>query len=295
MDIINFGSLNIDHVYSVGEFVRPGETMAAGQYNVFCGGKGLNQSIAAARAGGKVFHAGVLGAGGEMLQEMLEQSGVDTSLLMHSAEPQGHAIIQVAASGENCILLFRGSNFAITQAYVDRVFAQIQAPGYIMLQNETSCLPYIIHQASARGFTVVLNASPIDGTILELDLSQVSWLMINEMEGAQLTGQTRPEGILDALEQRYPALSVLLTLGKQGSVCQCGGVRTYQEIYPVKAVDTTAAGDTFSGYFVAALAAGMPVKQAMDRAALASAIAVTRKGAAPSIPTAEEVQRAAGT
>lgn len=294
MDIINFGSLNIDHVYSVGTFVRPGETLAAGQYNVFCGGKGLNQSIAAARAGGRVFHAGAVGQGGKMLLDMLEESGVDTSLLLHSTEPQGHAIIQVAESGENCILLFRGSNFAVTPAYVDQVFAQIQAPAYIMLQNEISCLPYIIQRASECGFTVVLNASPIDRTILELDLNQVSWLMINEIEGGQITGQEQPELILDTLAQRYPKLSVLLTLGKNGSVCQQNGVRTYQGIYPVQAVDTTAAGDTFSGYFVASLAAGRTIKQAMDQAALASAIAVTREGAAPSIPTADEVRQTAG-
>lgn len=293
MNIINFGSLNIDHVYQVGDFVRPGETMAAHQYQVFCGGKGLNQSIAAARAGGTVLHAGALGVGGEMLRQMLEESGVDTSLVLQSEQPQGHAIIQVSDTGENCILLFRGSNYAIDQSYVDSVFDRIQPPGYIMLQNEISALPYLVEQASARGFTVVLNASPLDEGILQLNLDRIHWLMINEVEGAQLTGQTKPEEILDLLEERYPKLNVLLTMGKQGSVCQCGGVRTYQQSYPVQAVDTTGAGDTFSGYFVAALAAGASVQQAMHQAALAAAIAVARKGAAPSIPTREEVLRVA--
>ena len=292
MKIINFGSLNLDHVYSVDRFTSAGETLPANGYGVFAGGKGLNQSVAAARAGAEVYHAGMVGVGGERLAELLRDSGADISLLGRCDEAQGHAIIQVSPSGENCILLFRGSNFAVTETYIDRVLDALPAPGYVMLQNEISCLPYVVDQAAARGYQVVLNASPIDAAVLSLPLEKLTWLMVNEIEGAQLTGESTPDAILDAFAARWPRLSVLLTLGKDGSVCLHEGRRYHQAIFPVQAVDTTAAGDTTSGYFVAALAEGLPIPAALERAAMASAIAVTRPGAAPSIPARAEVEQA---
>lgn len=294
MEIINFGSLNLDHVYRVDHFVRPGETMAAAGCQIFCGGKGLNQSIAAARAGGRVRHAGAVGAGGERLRAALAESGVDTSLLLESDEQQGHAVIQVSSAGENCILLFRGSNFAVTREYIDRVFAQLRPPAFVMLQNEISNLDYIVDRAHALGFTAVLNASPIDAALLELDLGKIGWLMVNEIEGEQFTGEHEPEAILAALARRSPDMGVVLTLGEQGVVCQYRGERVSHGIYRVQVADTTAAGDTFSGYFVATLARGGTLAEAARTASLASALAVSRPGASPSIPTAHEVAEAAG-
>lgn len=289
MAIINFGSLNIDHTYSVDHFVRPGETMQSLAYHTYCGGKGLNQSLAAARAGSRVCHAGLVGPGGQMLLDALTESGADVSHVAATDVPQGHAVIQVNAQGENCILLFPGSNFALTRADVDRVFASVSAPGYVMLQNEVSQLPYIIERAHAAGFSVVLNASPFEDSLLALDYDKLSWLMINEIEGRALTGAETPEDIADAAAARWPGLGLVLTLGGDGCLCRCGGETLRQPIFKVETVDTTGAGDTFTGYFVSALDQGLSLREAVVRASAAAAISVSRRGAGPSIPTADEV------
>ena len=289
MGIINFGSMNVDHVYSMPHFVQPGETLQSNAYNIYCGGKGLNQSVAAARAGAKTIHAGMCGKGGEMLLEFLGSNGVELSFLGKPDVAQGHAIIQVSESGENSIILFPGSNYAVTKEYVDGVLDQQQAPQYVMLQNEISEVPYIIEAAYKKGFPVVLNASPFDASLLEIDYSKVSWLLVNEIEGGCITGETEPEAILAKLREKYPETGVVLTLGKEGSICSRGDTVIRQGIFKVDTVDTTAAGDTFTGYFIAGLDAGLALEEALCRAAAASAIAVTRPGAAPSIPLAEEV------
>ena len=290
MGIINFGSMNVDHVYSMPHFVQPGETLQSSAYNIYAGGKGLNQSIAAARAGGRVLHAGMIGEGGEMLLRLLEENHVDVSRIGSPGIPQGHALIQVSESGENCIILYPGSNYAVTPAYVDDVLDAQRSPQYVMLQNEISEVPYIIDAAFRRGFSVVLNASPFDDSLLEIDLSKVAWLLVNEIEGACLTGQSDPEAILSSLYEKSPETGVVLTLGKEGVVCAKNGERFRQGIFPVETVDTTAAGDTFTGYFVSALDAGRSIPDALRSAAAASAIAVTRPGAAPSVPFAQEVE-----
>ena len=289
MGIINFGSMNVDHVYSMPHFVQPGETLQSNAYNIYCGGKGLNQSVAAARAGAKTIHAGMCGKGGEMLLEFLGSNGVELSFLGKPDIAQGHAIIQVSESGENSIILFPGSNYAVTKEYVDGVLDQQQVPQYVMLQNEISEVPYIIEAAYKKGFPVVLNASPFDASLLEIDYSKVSWLLVNEIEGGCITGETEPEAILAKLREKYPETGVVLTLGKEGSICSRGDTVIRQGIFKVDTVDTTAAGDTFTGYFIAGLDAGLALEEALCRAAAASAIAVTRPGAAPSIPLAEEV------
>ena len=289
MGIINFGSMNVDHVYSMPHFVQPGETLQSNAYNIYCGGKGLNQSVAAARAGAKTIHAGMCGKGGEMLLEFLGSNGVELSFLGKPDVAQGHAIIQVSESGENSIILFPGSNYAVTKEYVDGVLDQQQVPQYVMLQNEISEVPYIIEAAYKKGFPVVLNASPFDASLLEIDYSKVSWLLVNEIEGGCITGETEPEAILAKLREKYPETGVVLTLGKEGSICSKGDTVIRQGIFKVDTVDTTAAGDTFTGYFIAGLDAGLALEEALCRAAAASAIAVTRPGAAPSIPLAEEV------
>ena len=289
MGIINFGSMNVDHVYSMQHFVQPGETLQSGAYNIYCGGKGLNQSVAAARAGAKILHAGMAGKGGEMLLSFLWENGVDISLIGTPEIAQGHAIIQVAESGENCIILYPGSNYAVTRDYIDRVLNSQETPQYVMLQNEISEVPYIIEAASKKGFQIVLNASPIDDALLEIDLSVVAWLLVNEIEGGCLTGEKEPEAILAKLREKSPETGVVLTLGKEGAICAKGNTVIRQGIYPVETVDTTAAGDTFTGYFVAGLDGGKTLAEALQNAAAASAIAVTRPGAAPSIPYAHEI------
>ncbi len=284
MKIVSFGSLNLDHVYSVSHFVAPGETLMSEDYKVCYGGKGLNQSIAAARAGAEVIHAGVAGRGGEILSDYLRENGVDTSLLLQSPVPQGHAIIQVNGSGENCILLYPGSNHAVTREYVDKVFGELQGPGYVILQNEISQLGYIIDRAAAAGFQVVLNASPYEDCLKELDLDKLSWLLINEIEGGCFTGEQEPELIIAALREKYPRLGVVLTLGSRGCISDKEGERVVHGIFKVPVVDTTGAGDTFTGYFVAALAKGFGLAEAVRYASAAAAMAVSAPGAAQSIP-----------
>ncbi len=287
--ILSYGSLNLDYVYHVPHFVAPGETLSPTGRDLNCGGKGLNQSIAAARAGGTVFHAGKIGRDGRLLADALEDSGVDVSLLSESQGPNGHAIIQVEPGGQNCILLYGGSNREITREETDRALEAFGPGDYLVLQNEINGLDYIMEQAARRGVSIVFNPSPIDGTISSLPLELVSLLVFNEIEGAALAGCQDEEEILNRLRSRWPDCRLLLTLGSRGCVYDDGVSRLRQGIYQVKAVDTTAAGDTFTGYFVACLAAGMNPGQCLDLAARASAIAVSRPGAAPSIPTMAEV------
>ena len=292
MQVVNFGSLNIDHVYAVEHFCRAGETIHTGSYTQSVGGKGLNQSIAVARSGQPLFHAGALGAGGEQLEKTLTACGVDLRYLQHVATPQGHAIIQVQPDGQNCIFLYGGSNQAVTPQEIDEVLMQLNAGDYLLLQNEIANLTYLLRAAARRGLRVVLNASPISDELLNADLSGVDWLVVNEIECAAMAGCGDAQAGYETLKQRYPSLGILLTLGSEGSVSWKDGTEVRQCAYPVKAVDTTGAGDTFMGYFVGCLAQGMERQTAMQYASMASAISVTRPGAAASIPLMEEVRAA---
>ena len=292
MRVVNFGSLNIDHVYAVEHFCRAGETIHTKSYTRNAGGKGLNQSIAVARSGQMVYHAGLLGAGGEPLAELLSGCGVDLRYLKRTQIPQGHAIIQVEPNGQNCIFLYGGSNAAVSPQDIDEVLAQLDAGDYLLLQNEISNLTYLLQAAGARGLRVVLNASPISDELLQADLSGVDWLVVNEIECAQMAGCEDTWAGYEALRKRWPKLGILLTLGAEGSVSWKDGTEIRQCAYRAKAIDTTGAGDTYLGYFAGCLAQGMERQTAMQYAAMASSISVTRAGAAASIPQIDEVRAA---
>lgn len=293
MRILNFGSLNVDYVYNVDHFVRPGETLAALSRDVKAGGKGLNQSVALARAGAPACHAGCLGAGGEMLKNMLDENGVDTSFLLPVDEMQGHTVIQVDRQGENSILLYGGSNRCIPEDYIRRVIGKFGREDWLILQNEINGLPLITELAAERGMHIVLNPSPYDRSLEDIDLNRVGWLLVNEIEAEQVSGEKEPDQAWEKLHKRYPALSLLITLGGSGSMaCHVSGssIEThYEEAVRVKAVDTTAAGDTYTGYFIAGLTEGKPLQTCMNEASRAAAIAVTRPGAAGSIPWRKEL------
>lgn len=289
MKILNFGSLNIDHVYEVPYFLHPGETLSSTKYSSFPGGKGLNQSIAMARAGSLVYHAGRIGPDSDILIRVLQESGVDTTFLDTTGQVTGHAIIQVDAQGDNCILLYGGSNQEISWDYIDRVFDALQEDYILVLQNEISNLQYILKKAGEKKLPVALNPSPIDENLKNMDLSGVTWLILNEIEGAQLGGSDRPEEMTENLLKRYPQLRIILTLGSQGAVYKDREQRYEQPVYPAVVKDTTAAGDTFTGYFISMVASGKDVKEAMEIAARAAAIAVSREGASSSIPVREEL------
>lgn len=293
MRILNFGSLNIDYVYRVDSFIRPGETKASKSLQVNCGGKGLNQSVAAARAGCTVLHAGRIGRDGAMLRNKLTEKGVDISLLEQTDGLCGNAIIQVDDAGQNCILLFGGTNRELTPEMIDKTLDSFGSEGVVLMQNETNLVDTIIEKAHARGLKTALNAAPMEKKVLDWPLEKLDYLFVNEVEGAQLAGTgTTKEEILPVLKERWPGLSVILTLGKNGAVymtesgcCSIGSCT-------VDAVDTTAAGDTFTGFFLGAVLSGKTPKEALRYATAASAICVTRPGAADSIPSLAEVEEA---
>ena len=285
--IINFGSVNIDHVYSVPHFVRPGETLASTDYKVFSGGKGFNQSTALTRAGAKVAHAGKIGADGAWLKDALAADGADVSLLETCGEPTGHAVIQVDESGQNCIIICGGANRAITAAYAKEVVARFGKGDTLLLQNEISAIPEIIRAARARGLSIAFNPAPMGQEVLGYPLDLVDLFIVNEVEAAELAcvaADAAPDVVRDALRAKFPRAGVVLTLGSSGSIADIDGERESVAARRVEAVDTTAAGDTYIGYFLAARQRGLSLREAMEKATEAAAICVTRAGAAPSIP-----------
>ena len=294
--VLNFGSLNLDYVYQVSHFVKPGETLSAVSQTINAGGKGLNQSVALAKAGAKVFHAGCLGIGGEKLEKILREYGVDTSFLRPVNQIQGNAVIQVTPFGENSIVLFGGSNQCISEEQVNNTLSSFGEGDFLVLQNEINNLPMIIDKARAIGMTIFLNPSPFDDRLYQVDFGKLDWLLVNEIEAEQLTGENTPAAAWQNVHNRYPKLSLLLTRGSQGSfafrVNKAGLEKEFQQAYPVKAVDTTGAGDTYTGFFISSLMNNLPLTECMRRASTAAAISVTRSGAARSIPSAEEVEKA---
>jgi len=291
MKALCFGSLNIDYTYSVEQFVRGGETRQASAMKIYEGGKGLNQAIALSRAGLDAYMAGAVGKDGQFLLDFLCASKVSTQFVkVESGISTGHAIIQNDAQGDNCILLFGGANRCIGEEHIRAVFENFGAGDWLLLQNEINNLDLIIRLAREKGMTIVLNPSPMEDNILSLPLDCVDYLMVNEIEAAQILGH-EGEGETLALElwQRYPDMTIVLTLGSQGSVCCRGGEITRCAAERVSAVDTTAAGDTYTGFFVSAISRGKNVDEAMALASRAAAISVTRRGASPSIPDISEV------
>lgn len=292
MKLLDFGSLNIDHTYQLPHLVRPGETLASDSYHKSEGGKGFNQAVALAKAGQEVYLAGAIGQDGLFLRDYLQELGVHTEHLRVLDAPTGHAMIQLDTEGQNCIILFGGTNGMITEAMIDEVLADFGAGDYLLLQNEISHVDSIICAAHAKGMHIILNPSPMSPELLTWPLELVEWFILNEIEGADITGKTQPEEMLDELLRRYPACHVVLTLGERGSVYADATQRIAQSIVRAHTVDTTAAGDTFTGYFIHALLQGKAIQQALKTAACASAITVSRPGAGRSIPAAEEVQAA---
>ena len=283
-----FGSMNIDHVYRMPHLVRAGETLSSSVYQRNPGGKGLNQAIALARAGMDVHFAGAIGRDGLFLRDYLASFGVDTSLVRVLEEPTGHAIIQLDEAGQNAIVLYGGANQQLTEDSIRATLADFGAGDCILLQNEINLLEEIIRQARAKGMQVILNPSPMSDALPPL-LPLVDWLILNEVEGEDVTDCREPDAMLDALLNRCPDCRVVLTLGVQGAMYADRTRRCFQPAFPVQAVDTTAAGDTFTGFFFRWVLGGGTVEEALRVAARASAIAVTRPGAGGSIPAMAEV------
>ena len=288
--VLNFGSINVDHVYNVEHFVRPGETLACLDYRRHAGGKGLNQSIALARAGARVYHAGKLGVADVWLKTLMAEQGVDTRFVETVTGVSGHAVIQVNAAGENAIVIVGGANRLINEMDVQRIIAGFGPKDYLLVQNEINAVPQIIRAAKAQGLTVAFNPAPMTTAVLDYPLERVDMLIVNETEAHSLTGENEPEDIYASLRQRYPRMALILTLGHQGAYYFGPQARHYQPAIQVQAVDTTGAGDTFTGFFLAELIETCDPKAALAFAARAAALCVTRPGAADSIPSRRELE-----
>ena len=292
MKILNIGSMNLDMVYQMDHIVQPGETEASYGMNVFLGGKGINQSVAAAKAGAEVYHGGMIGEDGQPFLDACREFGVDARHIRKVEGKSGHAIIQIDKNAQNSILLFGGANQMLTAEYVDSVLADFAAGDILLLQNEVNMLPYIVDKAHAKGMQIALNPSPFNEKLREVDMGKIDLFLLNEVEGFQVTGEKEAEAIIAKLLELYPHARIVLTLGKDGAVYADREQKHFQPIFPVKAVDTTAAGDTFTGYFLACLCEGMEIPEVLKRSAKASSIAVSRPGAVPSIPWRAEVEEA---
>ena len=289
MKLLVFGSLNIDHTYHLPHLVKEGETLSSTAYAKNEGGKGFNQAVALAKAGLDISFAGAIGKDGLFLQEYLQSLGIDTAHIQVLDVPTGHAIIQVDAEGRNSIFLYGGANQAITEEHINQVLSHFQAGDYILLQNEISLGESILRKAHEKGMHIILNPSPISSELLAWPLELVDWFILNEVEGRDLTGCTDPDAILDGLLARFSSAHIVLTMGDKGSIYADAACRIHQNAIPAHVVDTTAAGDTFTGYFFAAMMSNKSPADALRIAAAAASLAIAKPGAAKSIPWAKEV------
>lgn len=288
--ILNFGSLNIDHVYHVDSFVTPGETKLTQSLHIFGGGKGNNQSIALARAGAKVYHAGSIGNDGLFLINNLKKEGVNVDYI--DIDPNlatGHAIIQVNANGENCILLHGGANQAITKNFIEQVLDNFGKDDILLIQNEISNLDILIELAGKKGMIIYFNPAPMNKKVLNYPLEYIDTFIVNQTEAKLLTNSENTDHILESMSSLFPNSKIILTLGANGVVYQHKDTRIRQPGYKTQPVDTTAAGDTFLGYFIANLQKNIDIKTALDMACYAASITVTREGATSSIPFLREL------
>ena len=289
----NIGSLNVDWVYRVPHVTRPGETLAAVSQERNAGGKGANQSVAAARAGQRVEHVGCVGGDGRWLRELLAAEGVGvTHLAVDEDLPTGHAVIQVDDAGENAIFLFPGANHAIGELRLAEALDRAAPGAWVLTQNETGNAAAVVAAASARGLRLALNPAPMDAAARGLALDAVDLLVVNEQEAADLLNGASADDPAGQLGRRVRGLAVV-TLGGRGAAAGDGERSwTVPAAAVDRVVDTTGAGDTFTGYLVAALAAERPVEDALQLAAAAAAAAVGRAGAIASIPRIDELAKA---
>jgi ribokinase len=288
MHILNFGSINIDIAFSVDHIVTPGETLASKHLSRSTGGKGANQSVAVARAGGhEVFHVGKIGEDGRWIIDKLASYQVNTDYISVGNTPTGQALIQVAEDGENAIVLYGGSNHTFSESEIDAVLENFPSDTIVMLQNEINHIDYIIQAAHKRNMTICFNPAPFDPSVLHLPLSYVTMFFLNEVESEGISHITDPNQAIEYLTQQYPDAEIILTRGSEGVLYGKGPtIRHKLGTWKVPVVDTTGAGDTFIGCYIARRAQGDSIQSALETATKAAAIAVMHPGAMESIPHA---------
>ncbi|EYD74141.1 Ribokinase [Rubellimicrobium mesophilum DSM 19309] len=284
MTIWNLGSINADYIYALPHLPAPGETLAARTLTTGLGGKGANMSVGCARAGGKTEHIGALGPEGAWMADRLRSYGVGTTHIATLDAPSGHAIIAVEDGGENLILVFPGTNRQIPPAHIEAALAQAAPGDWFLTQNETNHQLEAARLAKARGLRVGYAAAPFDPAAVQAMLPHADFLILNEVEADQLRDATgTPLGELGVAD-------VIVTLGAEGCLWFHDGREESFPALRVTPVDTTGAGDTFTGYILAALDEGMPMPDAIRLATRASALKVTRHGAADAVPTRAEAE-----
>ena len=292
MSILVFGSMNIDRTFYLPHFLLPGETLQSKELTVHAGGKGANQAVALAKAGVQVLMAGTIGNDGIWIKGLLESYGVDISLIQDKENIQtGTADILVDDNGNNGIVLYGGGNQANDTQYIDQVFSKCNRGDWVVFENETNNLPYLFAKAAEHQLKICFNASPMEESLLNLPLDTINLLVVNEIEGTALAGKKGShKEILGHLVKNFPATEILLTIGKEGSLYAYHDIRLACPIVEATVRDTTAAGDTFLGYFLAMRANGFDVKKSMIEATKASAITVSRLGSMDSIPFRRELE-----
>lgn len=289
MQVFNYGSINVDHIYRISEFVRPGETLASDNYRMMLGGKGANQSIALVKAGVMVQHIGRISDTDEWICRKLQGYGVGAYCLQIVDEPTGHAIIQVTDRGENAILLYGGANQSNSLNNLAEYLSNAESGDWLLLQNECNLTAEALTLAKKQGMTVAFNPAPMTAAVKDMPLDCVDYLIVNELEAEDLVNKpeisaSQPDALMDELHKRYPHIKIVLTLGDQGVRYKDAEQSVVVAAEKVDAIDTTAAGDTFIGYFVQQSIAGASVKAALEMASKASAITVQTLGASESIP-----------
>ena len=289
MKIHVLGAMNIDDVYTVPHLLREGETVSSLSSERNAGGKGLNQAVALARAGLNVAFHGAVGEDGLFLRELLEKEGIDTKGVSVLSVPTGHAIIERDTDGKNAIILYGGANRAIPESTVTALLSEAEEDDWLVLQNEINLTSSALQKAREAGLKVVLNPSPVTDDMKSWELSRADILILNEVEGFDLTGETDPGRILSSLFLLCPDTAVVLTLGEDGSIFRKGDFTVRVPSFPVTPVDTTAAGDTFTGFFLRFCLDGETPEESMKKAAKAASVAIGRPGASPSIPYLSEL------
>lgn len=285
--ILVAGSANLDFVVRAQHIPQPGETVLGRDFETFPGGKGANQAVASARAGGAATHM-LLGLGDDTFATPLETSLQGAGVTMHTIRPKGvrtgTAFICVSDEAENAITVASGANAALRPEHLP----SLTGFSHLLLQLETPMDSVIAYAKAARaaGVCVVLNAAPAQALPAEL-LAHTDVLVVNEGELATVSAH---QGSIAECLERIAVATVVVTLGHQGSCARHEGQFLMQTAYPVTPVDTTGAGDTFCGALVAALSHGQTLQQALKYASAASALACTRWGAQSSIPQAAEVR-----
>ena len=290
--LINFGSLCIDWVYQVPNLVAAGETISSYSRAVHPGGKGLNQSIAAALAGADVMHFGAVGEDGAALLKALDDAGVDTRGIVQLEDGSGHALIQVDSSGRNAIVIYPGANRSVPKRQWQLMLDSMQAGDWLLLQNETNDIAEILAFGKQYGTKMAINLAPADDRISDYPIQHAALLIVNEIEAMALAATSTVKSAFVELRQRYPDTDIVLTLGGEGLWCASANQSEVLilDSYQVAAVDETAAGDAFIGYLMAALLDEKTMPEALMQACAAGALAVTQAGAASSLPSLEMVE-----